>query len=304
MTQHSLIKEKGVTRLNGIDSRLIVSLLRDRHIKDVFVPECKNGETWGARDLLKMDAWVLRRSYSPLTTIGYEVKCSRQDFEQDQKWTGYLDLCHLFYFVCPAGLIRATDLPQSIGIIWVSSSHKLRVKRKAERSDPDSEKLNRLLIYVLMARCNIVDNMYAVGTEPLKDNLQLIREAVERANERQELAYFVKGHIRDMYEQTKKIDRDIKDREDTLKRFEDKLARLGITWDSNQNQWQEASRVQNEIEMLNKNIDNYTIDRMRTLASQLTGAVEMITRYREKEAIVKKETGGSNESRKLSTKEA
>jgi len=304
MTQHSLIKEKGVTRLNGMDSRLIMSLLEDRHIKDVFVPECKNGETWGARDLLKMDAWVLRRSYSPLTTIGYEVKCSRQDFEQDQKWTGYLDLCHLFYFVCPAGLIRATDLPQSIGIIWVSSSHKLRVKRKAERSDPDPEKLNRLLIYVLMARCNIVANMNERSTDPPKDKLQAMRDVVEGANERKELAYIVKGHIRDMWEQVQKTNRDIKGREDTLKRFEDRLALLGITWDSSQNQWQETSRIQNEIEMLNKNIDNYTLDRMRTLASQLTGAVEMITRYREKETMAKEETGRANESETIATQEA
>ena len=304
MTQHSLIKEKGVTRLNGMDSRLIMSLLEDRHNKDAFVSECKNGETWGARDLLKMDAWVLRRSYSPLTTIGYEVKCSRQDFEQDQKWTGYLDLCHLFYFVCPAGLIRATDLPQSIGIIWVSSSHKLRVKRKAERSDPDPEKLNRLLIYVLMARCNIVANMNERSTDPPKDKLQAMRDVVEGANERKELAYIVKGHIRDMWEQVQKTNRDIKGREDTLKRFEDRLAFLGITWDSSQNQWQETSRIQNEIEMLNKNIDNYTLDRMRTLASQLTGAVEMITRYREKETMAKEETGRANESETIATQEA
>jgi hypothetical protein len=96
--------------------------------KDVFITECKNGETWGARDLYKLDAWVLKRTYSPLTTIGYEIKVSRSDFENDQKWTNYIDLCHEFFFVCPGGLIRATDLPSSVGLIWVSSTGNLHIK--------------------------------------------------------------------------------------------------------------------------------------------------------------------------------
>ena len=67
-------------QLNGIKADQVLTLLRNKHSKDVFVSECKNGETWGARDLLKMDAWVLLRSYSPLTTVGYEIKISRRDF--------------------------------------------------------------------------------------------------------------------------------------------------------------------------------------------------------------------------------
>ena len=180
-----VVVEKGVMRLNGIDSGLIMSLLEKRHDRDVFVGECKNGETWGARDLLKLDAWVLKRSYSPLTTIGYEVKCSRSDFEQDQKWTKYLGLCHLFYFVCPAGLIRGTDLPESIGLIW-ASINKLHVKRKAERAVPDQEKLNRLLTYIVMARSVIVNNMNETGAghTPREDHLVVVRKEVERAEKR------------------------------------------------------------------------------------------------------------------------
>jgi len=64
----------------------ILKLLASKHAGDVLVDECKNGQSWG-RNLLKMDAWVLRRTWSPLTTIGYEIKVSRQDFEADQKWT-------------------------------------------------------------------------------------------------------------------------------------------------------------------------------------------------------------------------
>ncbi len=287
MMQQSLIREKGMLRLNGITSGQILWLLQKKHAKDVVVPECKNGETWGARDLLKLDAWVLLRTYSPLTTIGYEIKCSRQDFEQDQKWTNYLNLCHLFYFVCPAGLIRVTDLPNQIGIIWASKD-KLHTKRKAERIKPDIEKLNRLLIYVVMARSQIVDNMYEVNNEPPKSQVQLLKEATEKANEKRELAYFVKGHVRDIFRETQKASQELKYREDTIKRFEEQLKLLGINWDSHNNTWQDAMRVENEINLLKKRIDNRALGEMKQLARQLNETVEMITKLREKEVPCEK----------------
>ena len=275
-----LVKEKGVISLPGIDAEKIYSLLKVKHSKDVIIPECKNGETWGVRDLLKLDAWVLRRTYSPLTTIGYEIKCSRQDFEQDQKWTNYLDLCHAFYFVCPAGLIRATDLPNSIGIIWASKD-RLHTKRKAEIRKPNIEKLNRLLIYVVMSRSKIVGNMNEIYDEPPKDNLQLRRDSVERANEKQELAYFVRGHVKTLYEQTMKAGRELKHREETIKRFEYKLSKLGLTWDSQTDRWQDNMKVDAEIDALKKVFDDFTLSDMRMLSRKLDDVAVTIKRLRE-----------------------
>ncbi len=236
--QQTLIKEKGLLHLNGITANQLLALLESKHSKDVFVPECKNGETWGARDLLKIDAWVLRRSYSPLTIIGYEIKTSRADFEQDQKWIGYLDLCHEFYFVCPAGLIRATDLPSRVGIVWASKD-KLHTKHKAERVEPDTPKLARLLIYLLMSRCKIVANMNEIYTEPQKDPLLSRQEYLESCKAKNELAYFVKGHIRDISEALHKKESDLISRENQIHRFEDHLAMLGIVWDSSNRGWQD-----------------------------------------------------------------
>lgn len=278
--QKTLITEKGLLHLN-VDASKIIALLNAKHSKDVIIPECKNGETWGARDLLKIDAWVLKRSYSPLTTIGYEIKCSRQDFEQDQKWTSYLDLCHEFYFVCPAGLIRTTDLPNRVGIIWASKD-KLHTKRKADRVEPDIEKLNRLLIYVVMARSKIVASMDERERGEPKDWLQSIRETVEKANERKELAYFIKGHVKQIYERTRDLDFNLKNREDAIKRFETKLAELGIVWDSKANHWQDNMRIENEIRLLKNQISFRTLESMKRLASTLTGAVEEIEQYRRK----------------------
>lgn len=285
--QTSLIKDKGILRVNGLDSRYILSLLEAKHSKDVFIPECKNGETWGARDLLKLDAWVLLRTYSPLTTIGYELKCSRADFEQDQKWVKYLDLCHLFYFVCPAGLIRSTDIPSRVGLIWVSSSGKLHTKKKAERQEPDGNKLNGLLIYALMARSHIVANMYDINKEELPNRLQEIRVVVERAKERQELAYFVKGHIREIFEEAQKRHLEFNFREQTIARFEEHLARLGIEWDSEASDWQQTMRVENEIEMLGKQISDLTLRRMDEVAHSLIATADAIKKYRQNGRINK-----------------
>lgn len=280
MTQQTLIKEKGVLRLNGITSGQILDLLKAKHFKDVFIPECKNGETWGARDLLKLDAWVLVRTYSPLTTIGYEIKCNRQDFEQDQKWTKYLDLCHQFYFVCPAGLIRATDLPSRVGIIWASKD-KLHTKHKAERIEPNWGKLKDLLIYIVMARSKIVASMYERDTPDIpQDRLEFLRKTVEEANAKQELAYFVKGHVREHSEILRKREAELSHREMYLKGFEERLARLGITWDSEKGDWRDSNRVGSEIDLLKQRVDYQTLENMRHVGNTITELVKVIDEYR------------------------
>lgn len=267
-------KDKGYLHLDGISSSHILALLQDKHCKDVVVPECKNGETWGARDLLKLDAWVLCRSYSPLRTIGYEIKVSRQDFENDQKWTGYLDLCHEFYFVCPAGVIRATDLPQRIGIVWASKD-RLFTKRKAERIEPDLAKLANLLIYIVMARSQIVANMFERDKEHEPNILEQKRRWVEEANAKKELAIFISGHVRQVYSQIASIDRNLHEREQNIANFRAALGKLGIIWNPEGN-WSENMKVESAIKELKKTIDVYTVRDMRNLATSLTRVADTL----------------------------
>lgn len=278
MVQQKLIKEKGNLRLTGISADQILELLQKKHQDDVFIPECKNGETWGARDLLKLDAWVLKRSYSPLTAIGYEIKTSRQDFEKDQKWAKYVDLCHEFYFVCPGGLIRATDLPSRIGIIWTSKD-RLYTKRKAERVAPDEEKLNHLLIYALMARSVIVASMHERDRADPKDRLTQMREEVERATAHGELALFVKGHVRDIYEELRRKEADLNYRENHVKEFEAKLAKLGIVWDSEKSDWVDNNRVSNEIGKLKKVLDIWTLRNMKATGQNMVKLANELERF-------------------------
>ena len=267
-------KTKDIEHLE-MNSSQIISLLEKKHEKDLFVAECKNGETWGSSGLLKLDAWVLKRTYSPLTTIGYEIKCSRQDFERDQKWVGYLDLCHEFFFVCPAGLIRSTDLPSRVGLIWCTKEHS-HIKKKASYIKPDPEILNPLLIYILMARTKIVANMYETNRNNIADDIAYRLESVKEYDRKKELSYLVKGHIRNIWEDIGNREAKLKENIRRIEDFESRLARLGITWDSKNNNWYDSQKVCNEIALLKKTIDGFTLENMKRTGQQLISTADEI----------------------------
>ena len=134
----------------------ILKLLADKHSKDVFVAECKDGPTQCAVGMLRLDAWAMVKSWANPCTIAYEIKVSRNDFLRDSKWRGYLQYCNQLYFVCPPGVIQREELPAEIGLIETSKSGaRLFTKRKAVWRDvqvPES-----LYRYILMCRTRVVD---------------------------------------------------------------------------------------------------------------------------------------------------
>ena len=136
-----------------IGAKQLLKLLEARHSSDVFVPECKNGATQSVArgEMVKMDAWAMSRSWSKPHTYGYEIKVSRQDFLQDDKWHRYLDLCSHFSFVAPPGIIEKGELPEEAGLLVCTANCKrLLTKKKAPRRDiqvPED-----LFWYVLMCR--------------------------------------------------------------------------------------------------------------------------------------------------------
>ena len=59
----------------------------------------------------------------PLRIHIYEVKSSRADFQRDVKsgkWEGYLEHCHLFFFVTPYDMIERKEIPEGAG--WLEAS--------------------------------------------------------------------------------------------------------------------------------------------------------------------------------------
>jgi hypothetical protein len=261
----------------------IVALLRARHAQDVFVDECRDGTTQRGSHR-RLDAWAMHKSWAPWTTVGYEVKVSRSDFENDQKWPGYLPLCHHFYLVCPTGLIRAVDLPDYVGLIWVTANgERLHTKVKAMRREPDATELCQLLSYVVMNRSRIVGDLNEANRPeppPTPDKLEAYRTLVEQAEKRDILAAFVNGHVRatvDRYAQYKAhADRVFADAEE----FASRLSQLGVTWDPAEKNWHKAYTVHQEINALDQGLGPHGVRQLRHARDRLTQAIELIERAR------------------------
>ena len=227
-------------------------LLATHHSKDVWIPECKSGQTMGRGEgdaLRKLDGWAMSRSWSPLTTYGYEIKVDRQDFRRDKKWTEYLPLCHEFAFVCPAGLISPFEIPEGIGLFWASvNGSRLYRKKDAVRREPDPRALNELMSYVLMSRSQIVADMWQANATPAGDRLELIRKEVAEAERKRDLAVCVNAHVRARVKDQAWRMVELQKKVDDADRLASRLLRLGITWDAS-DRWT-LPYVEREIDQL------------------------------------------------------
>lgn len=132
-----------------ITANTAIHLLQKKHADDVFIPECKNGMTWGEGTTYRLDAWVMRRSWANMAFIGYEVKVSRSDFLQDDKWRNYLEYCNQFSFVAPKGVIKPEELPAGVGLYYIASTG-TRLFTKIKPAFREIEPPVELMQYALM----------------------------------------------------------------------------------------------------------------------------------------------------------
>jgi len=144
--------------MKKITEKTITSLLAYKHREDVFVSQCKDGRTWG-RKVAIMDVWAMKKAWKNPHFTCYEIKTSRADFLNDDKWQQYLINCNSFYFVCPTGLISLSEVPEKAGLMYVSKTGtKLYTKKKAVYRDIQ---INQdVLLYILMSRAKIIKSTY------------------------------------------------------------------------------------------------------------------------------------------------
>lgn len=187
-----------------INANDILSLLATRHSKDVWIPECKDGPTWGTK-MVRLDGWAMKKSWSNFCTWGYEIKVSRQDFLKDTKWQAYLGLCNSFYFVCPPKIIDPSELPPEAGLIWTSANSKmLYTKKKAPHRQIDLP--IELFIYILMCRTKIVPStMYYQDKERSVDYW---RNWLKDKAEKKEIGHMCSRKLSEIYREkvTKVLD--------------------------------------------------------------------------------------------------
>jgi len=117
-----------------ITSKIILDALAVKHSQDVFISECKTGAS--SSGCLRMDAWVMKKSWASPVVTGYEIKVSRSDFLNDTKWQNYLPYCNELYFVCPPKLITIEEVPENVGLMYISSTGtRIYTKKKAAYRD-------------------------------------------------------------------------------------------------------------------------------------------------------------------------
>ncbi|WP_212590776.1 MmcB family DNA repair protein [Virgibacillus chiguensis] len=133
--------------------------LAEKHKSDFFLTEVKNGPTHISNDLYIMDGLAIKKSWvNPLIT-GYEIKVSRNDFLQDEKWTAYKHYCHRLDFVVPSGLIKPDELPEDIGLIYYNPEKRtLNTRRKGKIFN--IEMPYEMLYYIIMNRLDNIQHPF------------------------------------------------------------------------------------------------------------------------------------------------
>lgn len=255
---------------NSMSASLLLGALAEKHKGDVFVPECKNGPTQTGSHR-RLDAWVLLKTWSPVTTIGYEIKVDRADWRRDEKIAEYQGLCHALYVVAPKGVVPLDELPAGVGLLEPAGPHdRLLTKRRASRNE--IEMPVSLLVYVLMCRSTIqreaIVQMRERDATWRADNL---RKWVEDKDERRRLSYAVSEKIRRQFElQESEISR-VTDRIARLEQIEQRIIELGFDPNRNVNAWEVGRRV----EELDKFIPSH-------VPAQLDSVITALQRVRER----------------------
>lgn len=167
----------------------IMNLLATKHAEDVFVSECNDGPAcYGGH--LRMDAWVMSKSWAnPCVTV-YEAKTSRGDFLKDEKWQRYLAYCNKFYFACPAGVILPEECPPEAGLMLVSANAgRVYTKKKAPyRQVTIPEQVYR---YILMCRARITRD----SQRSVQSKTDFWRQWLIERDERKDLGHAVSRKI-------------------------------------------------------------------------------------------------------------
>ncbi|PJZ51591.1 MmcB family DNA repair protein [Leptospira adleri] len=253
-----------------ITAHMISELLKVKHANDIYLPECKTGPSMGSHHF-RMDGWSMPKSWSKDAVTAYEIKVSRSDFLQDEKWRSYLIYCNHFYFVTPPGLINPKELPEEAGLYETSKNGtRLFIRKKSVyRTQSIPEEIFR---YVLMWR---IDKQY---TNYWKANAkERLLNWLETQEEDRNFGRALSGKIRKkveeriwkVAEQNETLEKRIKTYEE-IKIF---LENLGI--DATRpylSKWE----VQKKIDLINELIPQTLIEKFKDTQSNISRVLAMI----------------------------
>ena len=180
-----------------------------KHADDVVVFECKNGPTHYTNGLLKMDAWVMAKSWAKAAITVYEIKTDRRDFVRDTKWPGYLHYCNLFYFAAPKGIIKPEELPADAGLMELVGK-RLVIRKKAphrqQEIDPD------VFRYILMCRIT-VDRFERDPTDQRADRIATFKQMLADGKD---IGWSVRGALHEKTLELERVQRTLQYAQSTI----------------------------------------------------------------------------------------
>lgn len=138
-------------RITSKDIKIALKLMHSNR-QTYFITECKTCSSYfpDPQGLLIFDGLAITKSYTKPCIVGYEIKVSRSDFLQDNKWHLYLQYCNEFFFVVPKGLIKKDELPDNVGLIYYDPNAKRElntVKKSLYRQIEEPVGVYKYIIY-------------------------------------------------------------------------------------------------------------------------------------------------------------
>lgn len=209
------------------------------------------------------DALAIKRSWTSPCITGYEVKVSRQDFLSDDKWPGYLDYCHRFYFACPAGLISPDEVHRDVGLVWVRENGTLYTKKKSlfRKIDIPAEMLYHL----------VISHMKSDRKHPFfSDRREYLEALVLDKADRRNLGRYVKGKFAEIIEDLKKENEELTERLARAEREQgafDAIDRIVERFDIRG--WGYADKLKNIERRLEQTVDPQLMDKLKLLKREL-----------------------------------
>ena len=225
--------------MQNITDSVIKKALAARHIRDkIWFEVSVRGNGINRR----FDAWAMPISWSQ-DYIGYEIKVSRVDFQNDNKWHEYLEFCNKFYFVAPTGLIKPEELDPQIGLIeYNAKNDSLRIKKRA---------VHRLIKDPCNVLKSILMNREESDRYPFhKSKIAFFKDWLERKSESSSIGYQVSSklakYINDLRQKIQVLEGETAKEDRAQKKLElinEVLFRKGIKisyWDETIDQYMEA----------------------------------------------------------------
>ena len=134
----------------------ILARLCDYHtaMGDLFYTGVKNGATYNKRvgQLKIIDGLAVKPSWANQMVTGYEVKSTRGDFRQDEKWHSYISnkMCNKIYIAAVPGIVKKGELPDGVGLVEIGDKSIKWTKRASILNVEIDPKIWQYIVYSRM----------------------------------------------------------------------------------------------------------------------------------------------------------